>query len=523
MPTRLTTFSKILITALILGVIFYAFRYFLNNTDYGKDLKKTSEQQTKDSGGGVFKTSSSKDDDVITVQMFTWGGYVPGLYFNEGAQASTNSRFYKDYGIKVEFKLIDDFDASRNAWKSGDVDLLGNEVSAMATEMTGLGSYQPQIILQCDWSRGGDAIVAKRGINTFNDLKGKVVAVTPSTPSMTFLLWMLEAANLKLSDLKQLKEVPSAIDAATAFKSGQVDAAVVWSPDDEIIVREVPGSKILQSTRQASNIIADVYMAKKSYVDKNADKLAKFYEGWMKAVAEINTSAAARQKAAKLLAQVTGISEQDAAASINNVRLTTHGDNLNFFGKNPSYKGITGEALYTKMGNIYQSLSQAPANRPNWRLMAYGAAMGAANLPTGPGYDAEGQKAFAAPTIADQSVPELSSKAASINFASGKYELDENSKTIIDLQFADVARAFSNARVRIEGNTDNVGSPALNKKLSLQRAESVARYLQTQYNMSRNRFVIVGNGPNSPVKGCESNATAECKAKNRRTEFQLIN
>ena len=202
MQTRLTTFSKILITALILGAIFFAFRYFLNNTDYGKELKQTSEQQAKDSDSGVFKSDGKKDDDVLTVQMFTWGGYVPGLYFNEGAQASTNSRFYKEYGIKVEFKLIDDFDASRNAWKSGDVDLLGNEVSAMATEMTGLGQYQPQIVLQCDWSRGGDAIVAKRGINTFNDLKGKVVAVTPSTPSMTFLLWMLEAANLKLSDLK---------------------------------------------------------------------------------------------------------------------------------------------------------------------------------------------------------------------------------------------------------------------------------------------------------------------------------
>jgi NitT/TauT family transport system substrate-binding protein len=522
MNTRLTTFSKILITALILGVIFFAFRYFLTNTEYGKNLKQTSEQQATKPGGGIFK-SSAKDDDVIKVQMFTWGGYVPGLYFNEGAAASTESRFYKEYGIKVEFKLIDDFDASRNAWKSGDVNLLGNEVSAMATEMTGLGQYQPQIVLQCDWSRGGDAIVAKRGINSFNDLKGKVVAVTPSTPSMTFLLWMLEAANLKISDLKQIKEVPSAIDAATAFKSGQVDAAVVWSPDDEVIVREVPGSKILQSTRQASNIIADVYMAKKSYVEKNADKLAKFYEGWMKAVAEINTSTAARQKAAKLLAQVTGISDQDAAASINNVRLTTHGDNLNFFGKNPAYKGITGEALYTKMGNIYQNLKQAPADRPNWRLMAYGAAMGAADLPKGPGYDAEGQKVFATPTAADQTTPEMSTKAASITFASGKFELDENSKTIIDLQFADVAKAFSNARVRIEGNTDNVGNPALNKKLSLQRAESVAKYLQTQYNMSRNRFVIVGNGSGSPVLGCESNATPECKAKNRRTEFKLIN
>ena len=179
MPTRLTTFSKIMITALILGGIFFTFKYFLNNTKYGKDLKQSSGQTTTESGGGLFNSTSKKDDDVITVQMFTWGGYVPGLYFNEGAQASTNSRFYKEYGIKVEFKLIDDFDASRNAWKSGAVDLLGNEVSAMATEMTGLGQYQPQIVLQCDWSRGGDAIIAKRGINSFNDLKGKVAAVTP--------------------------------------------------------------------------------------------------------------------------------------------------------------------------------------------------------------------------------------------------------------------------------------------------------------------------------------------------------
>lgn len=525
MQTRLTTFSKILITALILGVIFFAFRYFLNTTDYGKKLKEKSAQQsakTADSPGAV-KSNDAKDDDVITVQMFTWGGYVPGLYFNEGAAASTNSRFYKDYGIKVEFKLIDDFDASRQAWKGGKVDLLGNEVSAMATEMEGLAPYEPQIVLQCDWSRGGDAIVAKRGINSFNDLKGKSVAVTPSTPSMTFLLWMLEAANLKITDIK-MKEVPSAIDAATAFKSGQVDAAVVWSPDDEICVREVPGSKILQSTRQASNIIADVYMARKSWVDKNADKLAKFYEGWMKATAEINTSEASRTKAAKIFAQVTGLAEADAVASINNVRLTSHGDNLNFFGKNTEYKGITGEGLYTKMGNIYQSLKLAPANRPNWRVMAYGAAMGAATIAsTGPGFGPEGQKAFPAPKEADKTAPELSSKPVSISFASGKYTLDENSKTLIDLQFAEVAKAFGNSRLRIEGNTDNVGSKALNKKLSLQRAESVAQYLQSQYGMARNRFVIVGNGPNKPVPGCETNSTDDCKSKNRRTEFQLIN
>ena len=77
-------------------------------------------------------------------------------------------------------------------------------------------------------------------------------------------------------------------------------------------------------------------------------------------------------------------------------------------------------------------------------------------------------------------------------------------------------------KVRVEGNTDNVGSRASNIALSEKRAASVAKYLQQSYNMDRNRFVILGNGPDKPVAGCEDNATAACKASNRRTEFQLI-
>ncbi|MBP8212645.1 MAG: OmpA family protein, partial [Saprospiraceae bacterium] len=60
------------------------------------------------------------------------------------------------------------------------------------------------------------------------------------------------------------------------------------------------------------------------------------------------------------------------------------------------------------------------------------------------------------------------------------------------------------------------------KALSEKRAKSVADYLKSQYGMDANRFIIVGNGPNKPVAGCESNADESCKAKNRRTEFQLI-
>jgi NitT/TauT family transport system substrate-binding protein len=40
--------------------------------------------------------------------------------------------------------------------------------------------------------------------------------------------------------------------------------------------------------------------------------------------------------------------------------------------------------------------------------------------------------------------------------------------------------------------------------------------------MNRNRFIINGNGPDKPVKGCEANQNDACKAKNRRTDFQLV-
>ena len=60
------------------------------------------------------------------------------------------------------------------------------------------------------------------------------------------------------------------------------------------------------------------------------------------------------------------------------------------------------------------------------------------------------------------------------------------------------------------------------KQLSQRRAKAVANYLQDAYGMNPNRLVIVGNGPSKPVKGCEQNQDDACKAKNRRTEFQLI-
>lgn len=528
MARRLTVFSKFLITLLILASIVFGGRYLLYNTDFGRNLLEEAGQAVPDAKDGETRTNESPrkgaadDDDIIKVQMFTWGGYAPGLYFNEGAEFSKRSRFWQEYGIKVQFELIDDFVASREAWKADQVHLLGNETSAMNTEMEGLAKFKPRILLQCDWSRGGDAVVVRREIKSVNDLKGKKVAFAGFTPSVTFLNYMLESAGMDFDDV-EIVETVQPTDAANAFIAGEVAAAVVWSPDDERCVRQVPGAYVLQSTREASNIIADVYIVKDDYLRANKDKLQKFYEGWMEAVAEIKNTPSNRQKAARIFSEVTGIPETDAEATIGNVYLTTHGDNLNFFGLNPDFRGMTGEELYTEMGSVFEGLEYAPSDRPIWRMVSYPQITQAAELPADePGYRAEGQKDFQPAPESLKEKQAISSKPVTINFNTGAHELTENAKTIIDLQFADVAKSYANTRIRIEGNTDSRGARNMNLELSRKRAQAVADYLQKAYGMDPDRFIIVGNGPDEPVPGCESNATEECRARNRRTDFQLV-
>jgi len=510
---RLTPFSKLLIVAVIIGLAYYLFTQ-LNKPEAKEKIEAlTNKVKT----GGKTKEGYK---DVINVGVVTWGGYAGGQYFNEGFKANEASRFYKDYGFKVNFQVIDDFDASRDAFKSGSIDLMWATIDAFPTEVEGLSQFQPQVVFQADWSRGGDAIVAARGINKVSDLRGKKIAVAPMTPSHSFLIWLLEASDMTPKDV-QIVEVPSAIDAADAFKSNTVQAAVVWSPDDADCVSKVAGSRVLESTKNATHIIADVFVAKKEFIEKNKEQLRNLYEGWMIGASELNSSDSNKKKAAKILAEGLSMPEDFCYDAINNVRLATHGDNKDFFGLNQNYSGVTGEDLYNKMKVKYDRLGYNTKGAKSWRLLSTKDLVSKTNL-SGGSHGAEQQKQFTAVDKALERKESLSSKKVSISFRTGEYRLDENSKQLIDIQFTPIARAFANARIRIEGNTDNVGNRTSNIALSKKRAKSVADYLIQEQKMPVNRFIIIGNGPDKPVTGCERNQNAACKSKNRRTDFELV-
>lgn len=541
-PARLTSFSKLIITLAILAFVYFGGMWVYNNTSFGQNLQQTveeakQEQAASDSQSGSSTTASSENtstkgntvpatdangDKVLRVQLVTWGGYAPGLYYNEGAAANVRSRFFKDYGFKVDFKLNNDLIGAMDAWIAGEYDVLVQTADAfpLYTAPDDINALGPKAFMQVDWSRGGDAIIVKRGIKTINDLKGKKIAVAVPSPAQTLLISSLEAAGLKYSDVTVVKTVDN-LKAAELFRSDDVDAAVVWSPDDIFATQDVPGSKILLTTKEQSHIIADIMFASQDFIDNNKTMVNQFYEGWMKGVSELNNPG--NQKiAAKYLGELNGVSTDDALGMMSVVKWTGHGDNMNFFGMDRSYNGQKGSDLYTKMAKKFVETNDADKVAPPWRSVTYtGAVQEANNRLKGANYQAEKKKVFKK-SVGDESAPAISSKPVSISFASGQYQLDANAKTIIDLQFAETAKIFGNAKIRVEGNTDNVGGRAMNVDLSKKRAQSVANYLKSAYGMDNNRFIIVGNGPDRPVSGCEANQNEICKAKNRRTDFQLI-
>jgi len=104
-----------------------------------------------------------------------------------------------------------------------------------------------------------------------------------------------------------------------------------------------------------------------------------------------------------------------------------------------------------------------------------------------------------------------------IFFETGKSKLKEESYRSLNA-LVEFFQEYPNVKVEIGGHTDNVGSAATNKRLSKERARSVALYIIEQ-GISKDRFQARGFGPDKPKA---TNKTKEGRARNRRVDFTIM-
>lgn len=108
-------------------------------------------------------------------------------------------------------------------------------------------------------------------------------------------------------------------------------------------------------------------------------------------------------------------------------------------------------------------------------------------------------------------------------FTTGSYDITEKAKGVLG-KVATVLKNQPDLEFMVEGHTDNIpfssNSPISdNWDLSVKRATTVVRLLQTKYGLDPAKMVAAGRGEYSPVA---DNSTKEGKAANRRTRIVVL-
>ena len=103
-----------------------------------------------------------------------------------------------------------------------------------------------------------------------------------------------------------------------------------------------------------------------------------------------------------------------------------------------------------------------------------------------------------------------------IEFETGKAVIKKQSFAILN-QIAVTFIANPSYKVEVQGHTDNVGKPEMNKELSEKRAQAVRKYL-VDAGVPATQLTAHGYGDEKPIA---DNKTKAGRAKNRRVEFNI--
>jgi NitT/TauT family transport system substrate-binding protein len=451
---------------------------------------------------------------TVRVRVNIWVGCAAGLVANGGLDTVAGSIFDKK-GLKVSFKIIDDWTEGAAALATNNVDVMLTTADVWAKDYAqfqdkGFGAHAFYMV---DWSRGADGVIGKQGINTIEDLAGRTVAFAPYTPSH-FLLWNgLKSSGLTTDQRREIfskaVHTKDGIEPATLFAQQKVDAAVAWDPDMSDAVAKRAGSKKIYDTRVANRLIADVLVVSDRFASHCPQSVVKLSEGWLEGVEFIK---AQPTRAHTLIGTIKdfNIPEDLAKSMLGGVKLADYADNKAFFGSRGSdsdYNNIfkMAQEMYREERIIKRNSD--PESSVDRRFL---------DPLSGKFSTASSEPPIEYKEPSKGAVP-IATQRRSIFFETDSAKMGLDSRAVVD-EIGGFMKAYENTVVDIDGNTDATGSRPHNIELSRQRAESVKQYLVEKYGFPANRMRTVGNGPDRPVA---DNSTTEGREKNRRTDIKV--
>lgn len=258
--------------------------------------------------------SVSKKPEELRVGILSWSGYEP--------LALADSLNYYDEKIKIiRFpSVIDVLGAMRN----GTIDIAALTID----ESMVYAQENPEIraFLICDFSNGGDGLVAKNGITTPAELKGKRIAAEESALGSYMLNRFLKVSGLNLSDVTV---VPINYDIhLQVFSSDQADAVITYNPVKDQLIAQ--GGKLLFDSSQIPGEIVDVLIARDSVLKEKKASVTLLVNGWFKSLEYMSKNS---KDANKRMASFEDVSEVLFARSLEGIKIPNRQESIKMLTK----------------------------------------------------------------------------------------------------------------------------------------------------------------------------------------------
>lgn len=221
---------------------------------------------------GLIGTSNALAKEPLKIGYSDWPGWVAW-------EIGLKKGWFEEEGVDVEF-LWFDYVASMDAYVAGQVDAVCmTNGDALVTGGTGKPSVG---ILINDYSNGNDMIVAKPGIESLADLKGKKIGLEEGFVIHLLLLKGLEMKGMSPDDV-EIVNTPTN-ETPQVLASGAVDAIGAWQPNSGQALKTVPGSTPVLTSADTPGIIYDLLSVDPESLEARRADWVKVVKVWYRIV-----------------------------------------------------------------------------------------------------------------------------------------------------------------------------------------------------------------------------------------------
>lgn len=292
-------------------------------------------------------TAVTAQAEPIKIAFSDWPGWVAW-------EVAIQKGWFKEAGLDVQFEWFE-YVPSMEAFAAGKVDAVCmTNGDALVTGATGAPS---KTILINDFSDGNDMIVAKPGIETIKDLKGKKIGIEVGFVDHLLLLKALEANGMKESDV-ELVNVPTA-ETPKALASGDVDAIGAWQPSSGQALKAVPGSKAIYTSKNVPGLIYDVLAVNPASLSAKAEDWKKIAKVWYKVV-DYYYDPATREDAIKMMAARVNLKPEEYKAFVDGTKILKLDEAKEAFKKGAGLDSIYGSNVVVDEFNVANKVYEKP-------------------------------------------------------------------------------------------------------------------------------------------------------------------